>query len=341
LTLRVLDHIPEGFLDVSPQEVTSVLPGPTLLDLPGRIDQPLFVSALLHGDETTGLLAAQQVLRHHQDHGLPRRLLLFIGNVAAATADVRTLDHQNDFNRVWPSTLLPDTPEAKLMGEVVAHVRAQNPFASIDIHNNTGLNPHYACLNKLEVPFFHLARLFSRTVVFFEEPVGVQSIAMAQVCPAVTVECGRAGDPAATAHAAEFIEAALALSHFPEHVPLPSDFDLLRTFAILKVPRGASFSFGESPADIAFRADIDHFNFCDAPPGTALGTVRDQSRILEKAIVGSDPPPGPYLDYAKGEIRLAVRAVPSMLTRSVQAVRADCLCYLMHRIDLSGRRLEM
>jgi hypothetical protein len=33
--------------------------------------------------------------------------------------------------------------------------------------------------------------LFSRTVVYFQQPFGVQSAALATICPAVAVECGR------------------------------------------------------------------------------------------------------------------------------------------------------
>ena len=33
------------------------------------------------------------------------------------------------------------------MRDVVEFVRRETPFASIDIHNNTGHNPHYACVN--------------------------------------------------------------------------------------------------------------------------------------------------------------------------------------------------
>lgn len=56
--------------------------------------------------------------------------------------------------------------------------------------------PHYACVNSLEERHLHLARLFSQTVLYFEQPVRVQSAALAKLCPAVTVECGRAGEQA-------------------------------------------------------------------------------------------------------------------------------------------------
>jgi uncharacterized protein len=337
LALRTLHHLPQGFLESPACELIRTLPEPTLFDLPGRIDEPLFVSVLLHGDEETGLIAVQEVLRRHRDRGLPRRLLLFVGNVDAAAARARTLDGQLDFNRAWPGTPHPSAPQALLMREVVDYVAAQRPFASIDLHNNTGLNPHYACLNRLEHPFLHLARLFSRTVVYFERPLGVQSAAMARVCPAVTVECGRTSERSGTDHAIEFVEACLALSRLPDHPPRPADFDLLRTFAIVKVPAGTTFSFDGTAADIRFRPDIDRLNFSEAAPGTSFGRRAPGTGVRLDVTAGTDAPVPDYFDYADDEIRLAEPAIPAMLTRDIGAVRVDCLCYLMRRIGLDGR----
>jgi uncharacterized protein len=338
LALTILDHVPVKFLVAAASRLIDVLPQPTLFDLPGRSDQPLFVSVLLHGNEDTGLLAIQEVLRRHQKGELPRRLLLFVGNVAAAAAGVRTLGDQLDFNHAWPRTRDKAAREAVLMREVFDYVAPRRPFASIDIHNNTGFNPYYSCLNKLEPPFLHLARLFSRTMVFFEnEPIGVQAAAMASLCPAVAVECGKSGDPSATAHAVEFIEACLALSEFPIHPLPPSDYDLLQTFAIVKVPDGVTFSFDGTDTDIRFRADIDHLNFSELEAGTMLATLGENNSVrLHVTAEAGEPPPGCFA-YSGGMIRLAMRAVPAMLTRDIRAVRLDCLCYLMRRIDLSGR----
>ena len=154
-----------------------------LFDLPGRQARPLFVSVLLHGNEDTGWRAIQEVLRRHRAVLLPRRLMLFTGNIEAARAKVRTLPEQSDYNRCWPGADQPVTPEAELMRRVVAFARRAAPFASIDIHNNTGNNPHYACVNRLDDLFLHLARLFGRTVVYFTKPVGVQSAAWRTSAP--------------------------------------------------------------------------------------------------------------------------------------------------------------
>lgn len=332
--LKIFESLPPGLLEADAASLEDLLGGPALIHLPGRRPEPLFVTVLLHGNETTGFEAVQAVLRRWQGRELPRALSLFIGNVAAARAGLRRLAVQPDYNRVWPGTETPDLPEAALMAEVVAHMRPRRPFASIDIHNNTGINPHYACVVRLEPSFLRLAQLFSRIAVHFQRPLGVQATAVAALCPAVAVECGKIGGQASIAHAAEFVEAVLHLDHFPQH-PVPAhDLELMHTVAIVKVPPGASFSFDGSAADFRFRGDLDHLNFREMKPGTALGHRAPgcEARLLVQPG-GQAPLEGEYFDYADDEIRLMRPMVPAMLTIDPLAVKNDCLCYLMERIE--------
>jgi hypothetical protein len=340
LQLERFDHVPDALLDLPASALWQHLPGPSLFYLPGRQPRPLFVSVLLHGNEDTGWRAVQSVLRRHHGALLQRALLLFVGNVAAAKANVRTLPQQEDHNRAWPGTATPGTPLARLLADVVEIVRRERPFASIDIHNNTGNNPHYGCVNDLDEKHLHLARLFSRTVVYFLQPVGVQSAALAPICPAVTVECGRPGEESNAAHAAEFLDAALGLQHFPEHRLADSDLDLMRTFAIVKVPADASFSYDGTDADFRLRGDLDRLNFSELDPGAVFGTLgAGGSRRFDLVAEEGAQANGVYFDYAGGDIRLAQRAIPAMLTLDRNAVRLDCLGYLMHRIGRDGRRI--
>ena len=92
--------LPDGFLSARTAEMHRVLPGPTLIHLPGRRTEPLFVSVLLHGNEDTGLKAVQSVLAAHKHRELPRAVSLFVGNVQAAAAGQRPLPTQPDYNRV-------------------------------------------------------------------------------------------------------------------------------------------------------------------------------------------------------------------------------------------------
>ena len=336
--LERYDHFPEELLAVPACELWRQLRGPAFFSIAGRRPEPLFVSVLLHGNEYSGWQAIQAVLQRHRGALLPRPLLLFVGNVAAARERLRSLPGQEDYNRAWPGTTQPGTATARLLREVFELVERQAPFASIDIHNNTGRNPHYACVSRLDEQHLQLARLFSRTVVYFERPAGVQSAALARLCPAVVAECGRAGEAAGIEHAAQLVEAALALQHYPEH-PVPEhDLDLLRTMAIVRVPAQASMSFGEAAADFQFRSDLDSLNFSELQCGAQFGTLGNGSgQRLEVVPTHELAPRDGYFSYEAGVIRLARPAIPAMLTLDPRAVRLDCLGYLMQRIGRDGR----
>jgi len=334
--LTVLDRLPPGLLEAAAGDLHRVLPGPTLIHLGGRREAPLFVSVLLHGNENTGLAAMQAVLTRHAGRTLPRALSLFIGNVEAARRNLRRLENQPDFNRVWPSgTALDPTapgPEHAMAREVLAQMRARRVFASIDIHNNTGLNPHYACVRNLAPAFLHLATLFSRVVVHFETPLGTQTGAFAPLCPAVTLECGKPGNSSGAAHAAEFVDAALHLDHFPAHRVAAQDIDLYRTVGVVRVREGVSFAFGTHDAQLSFVADLDHLNFRDLAPGTRLARVAD-ARVLPLQVLddGGHDVTGDYFAVHEGELMVMRPSMAAMLTTDPRVIRQDCLCYLMER----------
>ncbi len=333
----LLDHLPPGFLEARARELHRVLPGPTLIELAGRREPPLFVSLLLHGNEDVGLRAVQELLRTHRLDRLPRSLALFVGNVAAAAAGVRRLPDQPDYNRIWPGGGPGITPVHRMAAWVVERMAARGVFASADLHNNTGRNPHYACVNRLEPAFLRLALLFSRIVVHFTRPRGVQSMAFAPLCPAVTVECGRVGDGAGLRRAVAFLEACLHLAEIPARPVSPEEIDLYHTVARVRVRPGARIAFGTGPdpeADLVLVPDIDRLNFSELPAGTVLGWARapevlvvenDDGERLERACLGVAP---------DGTVLVRCHVVPSMFTRDVRVIHQDCLGYLMERLPL-------
>lgn len=337
--LNILEHIPDGFLQASARDLHQVLPAPTLIHLAGRKPEPLFVSALLHGNEDTGLKAIQSVISRYAETGLPRTLSVFVGNVQAAAVGQRRLDGQPDYNRVWPghdaTPEIAASPECRMMEHIVDAMRERGVFASIDIHNNTGLNPHYGCVNALRPEYLHLASLFSRTIVYFLRPLGVQSAAFTKICPAVTVECGKPGDPAAEAHAARFVDAALHLDHFPQKPPPASDFNLFHTVATVKVCEQRSFGFGDAAADLQLDPQLEQLNFRELDAGARFGRIRSDSSmpLLALAEDGSNVTTN-YFAVRNGELLLCRSAMPSMLTLDERVIRQDCLCYLMERYTL-------
>jgi succinylglutamate desuccinylase len=331
--LQEIDYLPEGLLRLEAHQLAATLAGPTLIHLPGRHAEPLFVSVLMHGNETVGWEAVRGLLaRYDAGAALPRAMSLFIGNVEAAARDLRMLPGLPDYNRVWPSSEDGGTEEHRMMAQVVEIMRKRRPFASIDVHNNTGFNPHYACVNRLETPFLHLAMLFARTVVYFLRPRGVQSMAFAELCPAVTLECGKVGQAHGVEHAMQYLEACLHLSEHPQHPVTHQDIDLFHTVARVTVSPSADIGFAPDQGHIVFEPDLDRLNFQELPAGTPFGRINGNGLSLldvrnEKGHdVGNE-----YFTIREGQLCLHRPVMPSMLTKDVEVIRQDCLCYLMER----------
>lgn len=335
--LKIVDQVPDGLLDCSATDAFSVVGGPTLIHLSGRREQPLFVSAMLHGNEPTGFYAVQQLLRKYQNEELPRALSIFIGNVEAASEGMRHLDNQPDYNRVWPYNGSPaDTEEHKMMQQIIDEMRARDVFASIDVHNNTGLNPHYGCVNKLDHRYLYLATLFSRTVVYFTRPKGVQSGAFAELCPAVTVECGKPEHQFGVEHALEFLDTALHLSEFPTHDVSPQDISVYHTVATVYVDNEINIGFGNEPADVNFREDLDYLNFNELPVSTCIGKINPDyhSQAIRVINEQGEEKNDRYFTFDSGEIRTSMPIMPSMFTLDKKVIHQDCLGYLMERISI-------
>jgi succinylglutamate desuccinylase len=325
-------------LDLDATQLEHALGGPTLIHLSGRREPALYVSVLMHGNEAAGWEAVRRLLKHYTHGGgemeLPRAVSIFIGNVAAAAVGLRHLDGQPDYNRIWPGCGTEETPEHLMMAQVVGIMSQRGIFASVDLHNNTGFNPHYACVNLLDNRFFHLATMFSRTVVYFIRPRGVQSMAMARLCPSVTLECGRVGEAQGVEHAQNYLEACLHLSHHPEHAPPHSDIDLYHTVAIVKIPERYSFGHSVPDVDIRLAENLDHYNFRELPAETVFGCLRTGIGLgFEVTDEQGNDVSERYSELSDNKIRLRVPVMPSMLTLDHRVVRQDCLCYLMERYD--------
>jgi succinylglutamate desuccinylase len=335
LHLKQLDYLPEGLLEISTKDLHTILEEPTLIHLSGKQASPLFVSVLLHGNEPTGFMAIQSLLKKYQNKQLPRSLSVFFGNVTAARYDLRRLDNQPDYNRIWPGTELSNCAETEMAKEIVAAMKKRKVFASVDVHNNTGLNPHYACINSLETQFLQLASLFGRLIVYFIRPKGVQSAAFAQICPSVTLECGRPDQQHGIEHTLEFLNSCLRLTELPQHQILARDIDLFHTVAQVTVDEKVSFSFKHADTDLMLNANLERMNFTEVSPGTALGTSKQIASmpLIAKDENGNDVSDD-FFSFHNGELQINRLTMPSMLTLDERVIRQDCLCYLMERIHL-------
>lgn len=348
MDLTILDHLPSRLLQASADRLHEQLSGPTLIHLAGRRPQPLFVSVLQHGNEHSGWEAVRRLLlgRYARDP-LPRSLALLIGNVSAAAENQRVLPGQMDLNRCWPGSRLPPGPWHGLLEALTDHMKRRQPMASIDIHNNTGRNPHYAAINHISAETLELAAMFSRTVIYFTEPQGVQSSAFSAFCPAVTLECGLSTDQAGADHAMVYLERVLHLDALPHHLPAPERVELYQMLATVRVHDALDFGFGSdaSLADLTLPEDLDRFNFIEVTPGTCLAFTRTTHppALIASGHNGRDLTET-FFVIEHGQVKTRRPIMPAMLTTDPMIVRSDCLCYLMERLHLDalqkGRQRE-
>ena len=339
-----LDEWPQGLEDVPAVLVQRVLPCPTLIHLPGDAPEPIFVSVLLHGDEDVGLKAVQQLWARYRGRTFPRALSIFVGNVEAATSSVRYLPHQLDFNRVWPHAEQSQCrPEQQMMRQVLERMIAGGVAASVDLHNNSGRNPHYSCVCSLEPQHLQLAALFGHRAMYFTRPLGVQTAAFSSFCPAITCECGPIGDATGVQAAVDLLERLMALGtgNLRELLPaVPKTSELYRTVGIWRVLPQATLSFDSRDASQLFlRPDLDRLNFQQLEAGLEVGLasvplencleVRDEEgRIRTQEFLRRQQ---------DGKVLTERRLIPSMLTTSVAAIRQDCVGYFLEPINLTKK----
>lgn len=331
--LKTYTKFSKKLFDVPAHRLHEHLSGPSLFHLEGEKTPALFLSVLLHGNESSGWEVVKRLLHKYKGSALPRSLSILVGNVKAARYHKRKLQTQPDFNRVWGGG---DTDEHRMMASILDTMQQRGVFASIDIHNNNGLNPHYACTNRLDPRYLGLAREFSRMVIYFVRPSGVQSLAFARLCPAVTLECGQPGDEYGIQIATNFVDRILNMRTIKRAANIKDDIDLYHTVGVAKIPTDISISFNNEPADVRFINGIERLNFEEIPANTLLATIDSE---IERPMIVLDEDGndifGDYFEVKDGKMQTTASVMPAMLTDKIAIIRQDCFFYLMEKYDVS------
>jgi hypothetical protein len=336
MTLTLHHRHPDPALwSIPARELATTLDGPTLIHIPGDRQPELFVSVLLHGDEVSGWDAVRGLLN---DHGptLPRGMALLIGNVAAAAHGLRHLPNEPDLNRVWKAG---PTPEQQLAQQVLGVARERGVFASVDVHNNSGTNPHYSVLTNDDPATLGLARMFSPRAVFTRAPDTVSTLAFSTVGPALTIECGQPIDATSATRARGFLEAILKLDVLPSATP--DELELYRSDVRVLIDDRISFDFGpgagggatSDSATLELRPELEAENFRALPAGTLIARLHATAERPLRATNGAmHDVTERYFAYQGNDIVLREAVIPAMYTTNPDIARQDCLCYFMERL---------
>jgi succinylglutamate desuccinylase len=337
LKLNILKQLPENFFNLKVSDLQKILQGPTIIHLHEEKGNPLFLSTLLHGNEHSGFLALQKILATQLN--FKRSLILFIGNTFAAEKNLRHLEGQTDFNRIWNGG---DNEFSHLAEEVLSYLGDKKIFCAVDIHNNTGRNPFYSCLNKLETGPLWLAQFFSSKIVYFTEPKEVLTVALSDFCPSITVEAGLSGEENGIEQLSNKIATLLEIETIPDKLPDLS-FQVFKTCARIKIAPTASVDFNFSPSspnDLSFLNEIDAYNFVEISQGTLLGFGDAFHLIWTESFLGKDSS-SEYVEIKNREIVATKIFYPAMLSQDVRIIKDDCLGYIMEPLDLTKLNLSV
>ena len=331
--LDFMEGIPQSVADLrSMAEIRQTFPNPTLVHCKGRTEKSVFVCLLQHGNETTGFHVLKLLQKHLENHVPTKSLYLFVSNVAAAAQEMRFLPDQQDFNRCWGDG---NGPEQRLFRKV-REALPEDLFATIDIHNNTGKNPYYACVSQLNPEHIYLGSLFSRTLVYFTSPPNALSRTFSERMPSVTLECGNNENRDGIEKAFQLVLDVLALDTLAGHEHHNS-VEVYQTIGKIVVPPGNSYSFDGSEAQIIFPQDFENLNFSplkrDFPLAKTNSSENSPLRVLNNE--GSDDTDR-FLTLRNGHLLLARGLTPSMLTTQRDVIEKDCLGYLMQKMSLSN-----
>jgi len=342
LGLTRLDAIPEQFCKLTPETIQTVFRSPTLIKVPGGPGPALFVSILLHGNEHSGLAVVQRLLGNYRGTDLPRTLWLLVGNVRAAAAGKRRLDGQPDYNRVWSGTDEPHLPEARVMAEVMEVVTQCPLVAAIDLHNNTGTNPVYACISDARPENLHLSAMFGGIGLCVRRPNGMAITAFDGICPAAALECGKPGDPAGIAAALAMLEVLLNRGCVPVFAGC-AEPRVLRIRATVTIADGIEFAFShDTPLALRFDPHFDRLNFTAADADVPFAYSRVERPLVAIDQAGRDVT-DEVLCEADGAVYLTQPLIPAMISTDPEMVRQDCLCYLLEPTtaeDFAQARME-
>ena len=314
MKLRVETTLPRALTELPAAALADALGGPTLFDLRRTGEPPLFVSVLVHGNETSGWDAVRRL----RSELTASSALLFVGNVEAARAGVRALPGRPDFNRVWEGG---EWPEAQVAHAVAEYVERALPRLAVDVHNNTGRNPPYSVVTRQDAATLGTARAFAERALLATQPTGFQTGRFARFCTAVTVEVGTPDDPSSAHRAAAFLRRQLARS--PTRKPMADDAPL----AVFETVARVTLS-----DDAVLVPETQRFNFRTAPAGAMLlkrGTLT--AHAADGADLGEV-----YLHNRNGATLLKRPSVLAMYTGSIQAARQDCLCYFLEAAGLKA-----
>lgn len=315
-----------SLIELPAEELASVLHTPTVFDFSVENQAPFFLSILLHGNETSGWDALRELIREdYQNNDLPSCVIL-VGNVQAAQHGKRMLDGQPDFNRIWEGG---SSPYAKWADDVISFIEAKRPWFALDVHNNTGPNPHHSIVASIDAITMSAARLFSQTAIFAQQPPGVLTRRTSGFCTSITIESGVPQDPESAVRARAYIGQLWKAGRVP-HIDT-SDQELYQNNVRVLIENADTITDDQVPK---FAPKLYRFNFKKIPEGTELARLVVDHARLRAVDEDQRDQTREFLTYKGKNVSIRRDTILSMYTEDPRIARQDCVCYFLEPLQI-------
>jgi hypothetical protein len=330
--VRSLEAPASGGVAATPQAFLAGLGGTALLRVAGRDPtRTRIVATLLHGNEPSGLRALHHWLRQGERPAVDA--LFVIGAVEAALAPPgfaqRMLAGRRDLNRCFRAPF--EGPDGERAAALLGAIEAARPEALVDLHNTTGHTPPYGVGPSADATQLALVALFAERFLQSGLRLGALVEATDSWCPSVTIECGRAGDPAADAVAREGLGRYLRAERL--ETGAGAGVQVLSDPVRVEMSRGARVTYGdgpEPPFDLTVARDVDRHNFETLASGAPIGWLGGSDRWPVVARGSDGREISHELFAAEGGVLRARRPlVPIMMTTDAGIAASDCLFYVV------------
>ena len=345
--VRMLEHAPGAPVAEDEHTFLDELGLASIIRVPGKRSRPSrVVSGLMHGNEPSGLRAIHRYLRQLTPERAPvTDTYFFLGAVEAARLPPRLtrrrLPEGLDLNRCFR----PPFPgrEGAIAQEALAILRATQPEAVLDLHNNSGRNPAYGVVGALDGPRLALSALFAPRAVWSELRLGTFSEAFDDIAPSATIECGQActaeADATALAGLERFLQLPTIEAALPHHLTTPMAVFVSPVQVKLRSGVGLAFAARAlSEVEVTLDPELDRHNFQTVPAGEAIGWVSSAREAAEHWPFEAHDESGrecsrELLAVEPGArvIRTVRSFVPIMATTNSRIAADDCLFYATTR----------
>ena len=323
-------EIDPEILELPATKLVERFAGPVVFDLSNSSAPPLFVSVLLHGNETSGWNAVRSFLSERIKHSqrIPS-LVLLVGNVHAAARAMRSLDNQVDFNRIWDKG---ESDEQLWAEEVFNYVKQKRPQFALDLHNFSGPNPHHSVITDGRSATLDAAIAFSPLAIFAQLPKGILTRKFSELCTSLTLELGMPEDPESEARAEHYLNSLTngAISNNAKS----KELRVLRNKIRVVVDQTNGYSTPD--LEPILHPNFAQFAFETVEAGTVMARIKKPTSRLRAIASDSSDVSQEYLqhDEARGEISLRKNVIISMYTRDSLIAIQDCVCYFLEPLEL-------